>query len=59
MLFDDFLNTFWAGAKERPGPHFGGLPPLLLTIHITNMQLNYYFLTNSSCFQLKSTLKVL
>jgi len=24
-------------------PHFGGLPPLLLTIHITNKQPNYYF----------------
>jgi len=31
----------------------------LLTIHITNIQLNYYFFTNSSCFQLKSTLEVL
>jgi len=35
-----------AGAKGRPGgqaPHFGSLALLLLTIHITNVQLNYYF----------------
>jgi len=37
----------------------GGFPPLLLTICITNIQLNYYYLTNSSCFQMKSTLEVL
>jgi len=37
------------------------LPPILLTIHITNTQLNYSttFLTNTSCFQLKSVLEIL
>jgi len=44
-------------------PHFGGLAPyILLTIPITNMaiyNLITTFLTNSSCFQLKSTLEVL
>jgi len=31
--------------REGKAPHFGGLPssPLLLTIHITNTQLNYLF----------------
>jgi len=48
-----------AGAKGGQAPHFGGLPPPLLTIHITNIQFNFTFLTNSSCFQLKSTLEVL
>jgi len=56
-----FYDTFRASAKGGQALHFGGLPPLLLlTIHIANMQLNFItFLTNSSCFQLKSTLEVL
>jgi len=36
-----FYDTFRAGAKGGQAPHFGGLASLLLTIHITNMQLNY------------------
>jgi len=59
MLSDNFFyDTFKAGAKGA-GPPTSELGPLLFTIHITNMQHNYYFLTNSSCFQLKSTLEVL
>jgi len=43
MLSDDFYDTFRASAKEGPGPRLRRHGPLLLTIHITNMQLNYYF----------------
>jgi len=42
---------------ERRG--FGGLAPLLPTIYISKYKLITTFLTNSSCFQLKSTLEVL
>jgi len=42
------MNKHRAGAKGEPGPlNFGGLAPLLLLIHITNIHLNYYFFTKS------------
>jgi len=46
-------------ALRGAAPHIRGLSPLLLTIRKTNIQLNYYFLTDTSRFQLKSTLEVL
>jgi len=45
-----------AGAKGGPGsqpPHFRGLAPLLLTNHITNIQLNYYFFNQYFMFSTK------
>jgi len=35
--------TAFVSYQDRRPPHFGGLVPLLLTTHITNMQHNYYF----------------
>jgi len=46
--------------RGSQAPHFGGLVFLLLTIHITNIQLNYYLFNQYfKCFQLKSTLEVI
>jgi len=44
-----FYDTFRAGLRGEQDPHFEGLAPLLLTIHITNMaiwNLITTFLTN-------------
>jgi len=37
------MHKHRAGAEGGQAPHFRGLTPLLLTIHITSIQLNYYF----------------
>jgi len=43
MLSDDFLYDTAGPALRGAGSSLRRLGPLLLTIHITNMQLNFYF----------------
>jgi len=55
-------HTHRSGAKGPPGgqaPHFGRLPPYFWRSISPIYNIITTFLTNSSCFQLKSTLKVL
>jgi len=36
-------GVFYVLLRRGQAPHLGGLAPLLLTVHITNIQLNYFF----------------